>query len=97
MFVSPEEVSPKSISSSLGKACVLMHAEISGLVMRDVKERGRDIDGCIKQWMAFVKPNFSKYVEPQRGVAGEQCILDLEQYALGLINGSRYHSPTWYA
>jgi uridine kinase len=39
-------------------------------VLRDVRERGRDIEGCIKQWFSFVKPNFHKYVEPQRNVAG---------------------------
>lgn len=39
-------------------------------VVRDVRERGRDIEGCIKQWFGFVKPNFTKYVEPQRLVAG---------------------------
>ena len=47
-----------------------MHAKYSTLVVRDVRERGRDIEGCIKQWMAFVKPNFHKYVEPQRREAG---------------------------
>ncbi len=30
------------------------------LVLRDVKERGRDVEGCVKQWFAFVKPNFEK-------------------------------------
>lgn len=39
-------------------------------LVRDVRERGRDIDGCIKQWFSFVKPNFHKYVERQRDVAG---------------------------
>lgn len=39
-------------------------------VLRDVRERGRDIEGCIKQWFAFVKPNFHKFVEPQRNIAG---------------------------
>jgi uridine kinase len=38
-------------------------------VVRDVKERGRDIEGCIKQWFAFVKPNYYKYVSPQREIA----------------------------
>jgi uridine kinase len=38
-------------------------------VVRDVKERGRDIEGCIKQWFGFVKPNFYKYVSPQRELA----------------------------
>jgi hypothetical protein len=39
-------------------------------VLRDVEERGRDIEGVIKQWFAFVKPNFERFVEPQRKVAG---------------------------
>lgn len=42
-------------------------------MLRDVQERGRDIEGCIKQWFSFVKPNFHKYVEPQRNVAGTYC------------------------
>ncbi|KAK3613896.1 Uridine kinase [Elasticomyces elasticus] len=42
---------------------------LSRRLVRDVRERGRDIEGCIKQWFAFVKPNFHKYVEPQRNVA----------------------------
>ena len=42
-------------------------------VVRDVRERGRDIEGCIKQWFTFVKPNFHRYVEPQRERAGECC------------------------
>lgn len=40
-------------------------------VLRDVAERGRDIDGCIKQWFRYVKPNFEQFVEPQRKVAGK--------------------------
>lgn len=43
---------------------------LSRRLVRDVRERGRDIEGCIKQWFAFVKPNFHKFVEPQRNVAG---------------------------
>ncbi|KAF2719067.1 uridine kinase [Polychaeton citri CBS 116435] len=42
---------------------------LSRRLLRDVRERGRDIEGCIKQWFGFVKPNFHKYVEPQRNVA----------------------------
>lgn len=34
-----------------------------------MRERGRTIEGVIKQWFAFVKPAFLKYVEPQRHVA----------------------------
>ena len=47
-----------------------MHAELSNLVVRDVRDRGREIEGCIKQWFSFVKPNFHRYVEPQRLVSG---------------------------
>ncbi|KAJ5088329.1 Uridine kinase [Penicillium angulare] len=38
-------------------------------VLRDVKERGRDIEGIIKQWFAFVKPSYTRFVEPQRGIS----------------------------
>ena len=40
-------------------------------VVRDVNERGRDVEGCIKQWISFVKPNFTRFVEPQRNNAGK--------------------------
>ncbi|KAH7116028.1 uridine-cytidine kinase 2 [Dendryphion nanum] len=42
---------------------------LSRRLVRDVKERGRDIEGCIKQWFGFVKPNFYKFVSPQREIA----------------------------
>ncbi|KAI9859140.1 MAG: Uridine kinase [Trichoglossum hirsutum] len=35
-------------------------------ILRDVKDRGRDVEGCLKQWFGFVKPNFVRYVEPQK-------------------------------
>ncbi|KAB8218462.1 PRK-domain-containing protein [Aspergillus novoparasiticus] len=38
-------------------------------VMRDVKERGRDIEGIIKQWFTFVKPSYTRFVEPQRSIS----------------------------
>lgn len=44
---------------------------LSRRLTRDVRDRGRDIEGCIKQWFAFVKPNFHKYVEPQRIISGK--------------------------
>lgn len=40
------------------------------IVVRDLRDRGRDIEGCIKQWFSFVKPNFQRFVEPQRQIAG---------------------------
>ncbi|KAK3319235.1 uridine kinase family-domain-containing protein [Apodospora peruviana] len=42
---------------------------LSRRILRDVRERGRDIEGIIKQWFAFVKPNLKKFVDPQREVA----------------------------
>ncbi|KAK3324762.1 uridine kinase family-domain-containing protein [Cercophora scortea] len=42
---------------------------LSRRIIRDVRDRGRDVEGIIKQWFAFVKPNFEKYVDPQRKVA----------------------------
>ncbi|KAH8895735.1 uridine kinase [Thozetella sp. PMI_491] len=42
---------------------------LSRRIIRDVRDRGRDIEGIIKQWFGFVKPNFEKYVDPQRKVA----------------------------
>lgn len=42
---------------------------LSRRLLRDVSERGRDIEGCIKQWFSFVKPNFHTWVKPQREIA----------------------------
>lgn len=42
---------------------------LSRRLVRDVEERGRDIQGCIKQWFGFVKPNFHNWVKPQREIA----------------------------
>ncbi|KAL2137217.1 hypothetical protein VTI74DRAFT_6428 [Chaetomium olivicolor] len=42
---------------------------LSRRILRDQRDRGRDIEGIIKQWFKFVKPNFEKYVDPQRKVA----------------------------
>lgn len=33
-------------------------------VLRDQRDRGRDIEGIIKQWFTFVKPNFEKASPP---------------------------------
>lgn len=42
---------------------------LSRRIVRDVRERGRTIEGTIKQWFRYVKPVFQKNVEPQREVA----------------------------
>ena len=44
---------------------------LSRRLLRDVRERGRDIEGCIKQWHRYVMPNYRKFVEPQRDIAGK--------------------------
>ena len=36
---------------------------------RDITERGRDIDGVIKQYNKFVKPAFDQYIEPSMRLA----------------------------
>ena len=38
-------------------------------VIRDVKERGRDIEGVAKQYLTTVKPMHYLYVEPTRALA----------------------------
>lgn len=47
------------------------------LVLRDVRERGRDIEGIIKQWFNYVKPSYTKYVEPQRRISGKTQLIQL--------------------
>lgn len=64
---------------------------ILNTVLRDVSERGRDIEGCIKQWFAYVKPNFELYVEPQRKVAGKFIH---SETAISVFKTARYHCPT---
>jgi len=66
IYVSREEV---DMSFSLAFSSVANGN--SKQVVRDVRDRGRDIEGCIKQWFNFVKPNFQRYVEPQRYKAGQ--------------------------
>lgn len=46
------------------------------VVVRDVRERGRDIEGIIKQWFGFVKPNFEKVSRNsygRLGLSGWKC------------------------
>ncbi|EGE84818.2 uridine kinase [Blastomyces dermatitidis ER-3] len=38
-------------------------------ILRDVRDRGRTIDGVIKQWFKFVKPSYTRFVEPQRHIS----------------------------
>jgi len=36
---------------------------------RDITERGRDLDGVLKQYAKFVKPAYDQYIEPSRSYA----------------------------
>lgn len=38
-------------------------------ILRDVKERGRDLEGIIEQYLTSVKPMHYQYVEPTRSMA----------------------------
>eukprot|EP01086_Lenisia_limosa_P014932 TRINITY_DN4667_c0_g1_i1.p1 TRINITY_DN4667_c0_g1~~TRINITY_DN4667_c0_g1_i1.p1 ORF type:complete len:168 (+),score=51.45 TRINITY_DN4667_c0_g1_i1:367-870(+) len=38
-------------------------------IRRDITERGRDIDGVLKQYERFVKPSFDEYTGPSRKFA----------------------------
>ena len=38
-------------------------------IVRDVKERGRDIDNIMEQYLTTVKPMHSLYVEPTKTTA----------------------------
>ncbi|CAI7605222.1 unnamed protein product [Penicillium bialowiezense] len=38
-------------------------------ILRDVRERGRDIEGIVKQWFDYVKPSYTRFVEPQRPIS----------------------------
>ena len=38
-------------------------------MVRDVKERGRDIDNIVEQYLTTVKPMHYLYVEPTRAMA----------------------------
>ncbi|KAJ9216033.1 hypothetical protein DTO166G4_2277 [Paecilomyces variotii] len=38
-------------------------------IIRDVKDRGREVEGIVRQWFKFVKPSYKTYVEPQRSIS----------------------------
>lgn len=33
-------------------------------ITRDVKERGRSVDGILEQYLRYVKPSFDNFVQP---------------------------------
>ena len=35
-------------------------------MLRDIEDRGRDVEGVIKQYEAFVKPAYTQFIAPSR-------------------------------
>ena len=42
------------------------HKEVKTIVLRDVKERGRNFDGVINQYLEDVRPSFFKYIDSHK-------------------------------
>lgn len=78
IYVLPDEVRPLILYPP---SRTIADAKIKQ-VLRDVKDRGRDIEGCIKQWTSFVKPNFQRHVQPQRESAGAFQSLDMDHHGI---------------
>lgn len=55
-------------------------------VSRDVKERGRDLDGIIKQYLTTVKPMHYAYVEPTKALADLVINSGLNDVAFDVIS-----------
>lgn len=77
---------------------------------RDITERGRDIEGVIKQYNKFVKPAFEQYIEPTmrladivvpRGEAARRGLCGVFDYFLTPMTGHIYmfsigFPPRWW-
>lgn len=57
-------------------------------VVRDVKERGRDIEGIVEQYLTTVKPMHYLYVEPTRSLADIVINSGMNQVAFELVKNS---------
>jgi uridine kinase len=57
-------------------------------VIRDVKERGRDIEGVVEQYLTTVKPMHYLYVEPTRAMADMVINSGMNQVAFELVRDS---------
>ena len=49
---------------------------------RDISERGRDIEGVLKQYETFVKPAYDHYIEPTMSFADIIVPRGMSQYFL---------------
>ena len=54
-------------------------------VIRDVKERGRDVEGIAKQYLTTVKPMHYIYVEPTKALADIVINSGMNDVAFDLI------------
>jgi len=57
-------------------------------VIRDVKERGRDIEGVVEQYLTTVKPMHYLYVEPTRALADIVINSGMNQVAFTIVKNS---------
>lgn len=57
-------------------------------VIRDVKERGRDIEGVVEQYLTTVKPMHYLYVEPTRALADIVINSGMNPVAFELVKNS---------
>jgi uridine kinase len=57
-------------------------------VIRDVKERGRDIEGVVEQYLTTVKPMHYLYVEPTRALADVVINSGMNRVAFELVRDS---------
>ena len=56
-------------------------------ILRDTKERGRDIENIIDQYLTTVKPMHSLYVEPTRAYADVVTNSGRNEVAFSLVRG----------
>lgn len=54
-------------------------------ILRDVKERGRDIDNIVEQYLTTVKPMHYLYVEPTRATADIVINSDMNDVAFDIV------------
>ena len=51
---------------------------------RDIKERGRDLDQVLNQYMMFVKPAFEEFCSPTKKFADVSCNIYLQPLVINL-------------
>lgn len=56
-------------------------------ILRDTKERGRDVDGIVSQYLTTVKPMHNLYVEPTKVFADIITNSGMNDVAFDLMEG----------